>query len=97
MVYIPVHVSAVILLQIVMVGPGTHLVKNHKSLSITNESQLKKKNKDWVIPENIHTIPRAVSWNSEGEGGVSWTGIPKTWGDNTVWNSKGMGGGVFQL
>ena len=43
MVYIPVHVSAVILLQIVMVGPGTHLVKNHKSLSITNESQLKKK------------------------------------------------------
>ena len=23
----------------------------------------------WVIPENIHTIPRAVSWNSEEEGG----------------------------
>ena len=23
----------------------------------------------WVIPENIHTIPRAASWNSEGEGG----------------------------
>ena len=46
MAYIPVHVSAVILLQIVMVGPGTHLVKNHKSLSITNESQLKKENKD---------------------------------------------------
>ena len=22
----------------------------------------------WVIPENIHTIPRAASWNSEGEG-----------------------------
>ena len=32
---------AVILLQIVMVSPGTHLVKNHESLSITNESQLK--------------------------------------------------------
>ena len=26
----------------VMVSPGTHLVKNHESLSITNESQLKK-------------------------------------------------------
>ena len=25
-----------------MVDPGTHLVKNHESLSITNESQLKK-------------------------------------------------------
>ena len=36
---------ALILLQIVMVSPGTHLVKNHESLSITNESQLKKKNK----------------------------------------------------
>ena len=28
-----------------------------------------------------------------GRGGVSWTGIPKTWGGNAVWNSKGMGGG----
>ena len=26
---------------VVMVSPGTHLVKNHESLSITNESQLK--------------------------------------------------------
>ena len=34
---------AVILLQIVMVCPGTHLVKNHESLSRTNESQFKKK------------------------------------------------------
>ena len=34
---------AVILLQIVMVSPGTHLVKKHESLSITSESQLKKK------------------------------------------------------
>ena len=33
-----------------------------------------------VIPENIHTIPWAASVNSEGEGGGSWTGIPKTWG-----------------
>ena len=31
-----------ILLQIVMVSPGTHLVKNHESLSITNEPQYKK-------------------------------------------------------
>ena len=31
-----------ILLQIVMVSPGTHLVKNHESQSRTNESQLKK-------------------------------------------------------
>ena len=34
---------AVILLQIVMVSPGTHLVKNHESLSITDKSQFKKK------------------------------------------------------
>ena len=34
----------------------------------------------WVIPENIHTIPWAASGNSEGEGGGSRTGIPKTWG-----------------
>ena len=32
----------VILLQIVMVSPGTHLVRNHESLSITNDSQFKK-------------------------------------------------------
>ena len=31
-----------ILLQIVMVSPGTHLVKNHESLSIVNESQFTK-------------------------------------------------------
>ena len=31
-----------ILLQMVMVSPGTHLVKNHESLFITNESQFKK-------------------------------------------------------
>ena len=35
--------GAMILLQIVMVSPGTHLVKNHESLSRTNELQLKKK------------------------------------------------------
>ena len=35
--------SMVILLQVVMVNPGTHLDKNHKSLSITNESHFKNK------------------------------------------------------
>ena len=32
----------VILLQIVTVSPGNHFAKNHESLPITNESQLKK-------------------------------------------------------
>ena len=32
-----------ILLQIVIVSPGTNLVKNHDSQSRTNDSQLKKK------------------------------------------------------
>ena len=35
--------DTVILLQIVMVSPGTHLVKNHESQSRTKKSQLKKK------------------------------------------------------
>ena len=35
-------IQAVILLQIVMVSPGTHRVNNHESLSTTNESQFKK-------------------------------------------------------
>ena len=34
----------------------------------------------WVIPENIHTIPRVASWNSEGEGGF------------LDWNSEGVRG-----
>jgi len=33
----------VILLQTVMVSPGADIVKNHESLSITNESQFTKK------------------------------------------------------
>ena len=36
--------QSVNLLQIVMVSPGTHLVKNHEPQSRTYESQLKKKN-----------------------------------------------------
>ena len=53
---------------------------------------------NWVIPENIHTIPRAASWNSEGEGGflglefrrrggVTQFGIPKAWGGVSALNS----------
>ena len=34
--------NAVILLQIVMVSPGTHLVENHESQSRTTEPQFKK-------------------------------------------------------
>ena len=41
--------NPVILLQIVMVSPGTHLVKNHESLSRTNESSLKKKKNESKI------------------------------------------------
>ena len=34
-----------ILLEIVMVSPGTHLMKNHEFQSRTNESQLREKKK----------------------------------------------------
>ena len=40
--WLQISLVSVILLQIVMVSPETHLAKNHESLSITNESQLKK-------------------------------------------------------
>ena len=45
------------LLQIVLVSPATHLVKNHQSHSRTNESQLKKKrvlqiNIVWALGED---------------------------------------------
>ena len=48
-----------------------------------------------MIPENIHTIPRAASWNSEGEGGFLGLEFRRRWGGNAVWNSKGMGGVCF--
>ena len=38
--------TSLILLQIVMVCPRTHFVKNHRSQSRTSESQLKKKTAD---------------------------------------------------
>ena len=53
-----------------------------------------------MFPENIHTIPRAASWNSKGEegflglefrrrggGGVMQFGIPKAWGGVSALNS----------
>ena len=46
-----------------------------------------------MIPENIHTIQQAASWNSEGEGGfLDWNseGTGKR-GCNAVLNSKCMG------
>ena len=45
-----IWVDPVILLQIVMVSPGTHFVKNHGSKSITNESRFKKtRSRVWVF------------------------------------------------
>ena len=45
----------VILFQIVMVSPGTDFVKNHKSHSRTNESQLKKQRIwNWTCFELLH-------------------------------------------
>ena len=38
----PIYPSPVILLQIVMLSPGTHLEKNHESHSTPNVSQFKK-------------------------------------------------------
>ena len=43
--------SSVILLQIVMVCPGTHPVRNHEPLYTTNDSPLKKKNKQTKSPK----------------------------------------------
>ena len=49
-----------------------------------------------MIPENIHTIPRAASWNSEGEGGFLGVEFRRRGGGgNAVWSSKGMGRGGF--
>ena len=48
--------DTVILLQIVMVSPGTHLVKNHESQSRTNKSQFKKESKienAWALTRQL--------------------------------------------
>ena len=53
-----INASTVIFLQIVMVIPGTHLVKNYGSQCRTNKSQFKKQ---WIL--------RDFSEISRGEGG----------------------------
>jgi len=48
---------------------------------------------EWVVPENIHTYTTGgISEFQRGAGGVTSTGIPRTWGGSLDWNSKGMGG-----
>ena len=43
---------------------------------------------NWAIPENIHTLPRTASWNSEG-GSLACN--PEGMGGVQAWNSEGMG------
>ena len=81
-------------LLIQLVGEILHLSGKSQGISETSGCG----NHEWVIPENIHTIPRAASWNSEGEGGflglefrrrggVTHFGIPKAWGGVSALNS----------
>ena len=49
-----------ILLQIVMVSPGTHLVKNHESLSITCESQFKNTRSPKLKKKNLMVAPFCI-------------------------------------
>ena len=70
-------------------GKGTHIPL---SLCSGSGSSGNRCTAEWVIPENIHTIPQVASWNSEGEGGflglefrrhgggVMQFGILKAWG-----------------
>ena len=51
----------------------------------------------WVIPENIHTIPRAASWNSEGEGGFPGVEFRRRGGVTQFGVPKAIGEGGFQL
>ena len=48
----------------VMVSPGTHLVKNHESLSIANKSQLKK-TRVRAVPQSfpLTAASRLLSFN----------------------------------
>ena len=48
----------------------------------------------WVVPENIHThTTGGISEFGRG-GGVTSTGIPRTWGGYVEWNSEDMGGSL---
>ena len=45
----------------------------------------------WVVPENIHThITGGISEFRRGGGGVTLTGIPRTWEGYVDWNSEDM-------
>ena len=46
----------------------------------------------WVVPENIHTHTTGGMSEFRRGGGVTSTGIPRTWGGSLNWNSEGMGG-----
>ena len=46
----------------------------------------------WVVPENIHTNTTGGISEFRRGGGVTSTGIPRTWGGSLDWNSEGMGG-----
>ena len=48
----------------------------------------------WVIPENIHTIPRVASWNSEGEGGFLGLEFEGVRGKGSLEFQRHGGGGV---
>ena len=62
----PVHTkkmyNSVILLQIVMVNPGTHLVKNRESQSITNESWFKETRSPKLKMLEPLCNPRQLIW-----------------------------------
>ena len=49
---------------------------------------------NWVVPENIHTYTTGGISEFRRGGGVTSTGIPRTWGGSLDWNSKGMGGSL---
>jgi len=46
----------------------------------------------WVVPENIHTHTMGSISEFRRGGGITSTGIPRTWGGSLDWNSEGMGG-----
>ena len=48
--------KSVLLLQIFMVSPSTHLVKNHEFRPITNQSQIKKKKGAMLRPLCNQTV-----------------------------------------
>ena len=45
-----------------------------------------------MVPENIHTHTTGGISEFRRGGGVTSTGIPRTWGGYVDWNSEDMGG-----